>query len=206
MSAIVTDHASGRGATPAAIPLGGSPADLAPLVAAARQGGTAAAPAFAEIHRRFVRVVHGSALARVGPDDAEDVTQEVFVRVHRSLTSLRDPAAFPAWICLVARRAAEDHARSVRRRPKTAPLDAAVATPAPPHRPDDGDSEFREHVLRCLAKLPDAYRETLTLRLAEDLSGPEIAARTGLTPDSVRVNLCRGMAMLRPMLREEGRP
>ena len=45
--------------------------------------------------------------------------------------------------------------------------------------------------------MPEAYSETLTLRLVEGMTGPEIAARTGLTPASVRVNLHRGMKLLR---------
>jgi RNA polymerase sigma-70 factor (ECF subfamily) len=173
--------------------------DVAPVVAAA-QGG--APGAFDEIHRRFARVVHGIALAHVGPSDADDVTQEVFARVHRTLGSLRDPAAFPAWICRVARNAARDHLRSARRRPASAPLPADRA--APPAAA--GDEELRALALRCLARLPEAYRETLFLCFVEGLSGPEIAERTGMTGDSVRVNLCRGMAMLRPLLREEGWP
>jgi RNA polymerase sigma-70 factor (ECF subfamily) len=48
--------------------------------------------------------------------------------------------------------------------------------------------------------LPEAYRETLLMRLVEGLTGPEIALRTGLTPDSVRVNLHRGMKLLRERL------
>ena len=48
--------------------------------------------------------------------------------------------------------------------------------------------------------LPEAYRDTLVLRLVEGMTGPEIARRTGLTPDSVRVNLCRGMKLLRQAL------
>lgn len=176
-----------------------SAADLAPLVASAQAGG---GDAFAEIHRRFARVVHGIALAHVAPDDAEDVTQDVFVRVHRTLASLRDPATFPAWICRVARNIAIDHARRVRRRPPESALaDGHVAPTAA-----RGDVELRERLLACLARLPEAYRETLFLRLAEALTGPEIAQRTGLTPESVRVNLCRGMAMLRPLLREEDVP
>ena len=54
--------------------------------------------------------------------------------------------------------------------------------------------------------LPEAYRETLVLRLCEGLDGPEIAARTGLTHGSVRVNLTRGMALLRPLLAARGLP
>jgi RNA polymerase sigma-70 factor (ECF subfamily) len=54
--------------------------------------------------------------------------------------------------------------------------------------------------LQVIRSLPDAYRETLVLRLVEGLTGPEIAARTGLTPASVRVNLHRGMKLLREKL------
>jgi len=55
-------------------------------------------------------------------------------------------------------------------------------------------------VLEIIRNLPAAYRETLVLRLVEGLTGPEISERTGLTPASVRVNLHRGMTMLREKL------
>ena len=51
--------------------------------------------------------------------------------------------------------------------------------------------------LQAIRRLPEAYRETLILRLVEGMSGPEIAVLTGLTPQSVRVNLHRGMVKLR---------
>jgi RNA polymerase sigma-70 factor (ECF subfamily) len=57
-----------------------------------------------------------------------------------------------------------------------------------------------------LRSLPEAYRETLTMRLVEGLTGPEIAEATGLTAGSVRVNLCRGMELLRELLKQEGWP
>ena len=66
--------------------------------------------------------------------------------------------------------------------------------------------ELAERVLACIRALPESYRETLVLRLVGGLSGPEIAARTGLTHGSVRVNLTRGMALLRPLLTEAGLP
>jgi RNA polymerase sigma-70 factor (ECF subfamily) len=55
-------------------------------------------------------------------------------------------------------------------------------------------------VLAIIQRLPESYREPLVLRLVEGMTGPEIAARTGLAPDSVRVNLCRGMKLLRDQL------
>ncbi len=61
-------------------------------------------------------------------------------------------------------------------------------------------------MLACVRQLPETYSETLVLRLVEGLSGPEIADRTGMTHGSVRVNLTRGMAMLRPILAEAGLP
>ena len=59
-------------------------------------------------------------------------------------------------------------------------------------------------VLDLIRHLPEAYREPLILRLVEGMTGPEIARQTGLTPDSVRVNLCRGMKMLRQLLEGTG--
>jgi RNA polymerase sigma-70 factor (ECF subfamily) len=55
-------------------------------------------------------------------------------------------------------------------------------------------------VLKVIQGLPEAYRETLVLRLVEGMTGPEIAERTGLSSGSVRVNLHRGMELLREAL------
>jgi RNA polymerase sigma-70 factor (ECF subfamily) len=180
-------------------PLRLAPADdLTPLLEAARAGDEVA---FNEIYSRFARVVHGILVARSGPDEAEDLAQEVFALVHRGLTGVRDGLALPAWICTVARNVATDALRRRARAPKPAEL---VDVPAADR--GSGERELRERVLARIRELPDAYRETLVLRLVEGLAGPEIAERTGLTPGSVRVNLTRGMAMLRPLLAQEGWP
>ena len=55
-------------------------------------------------------------------------------------------------------------------------------------------------VLAALRALPDVYRETLVMRLVEGMTGPEIAEHTGLAHGSVRVNLHRGMKLLREQL------
>lgn len=59
-------------------------------------------------------------------------------------------------------------------------------------------------MLSAITDLPEAYRETLAMRLVEGMSGPEIAAVTGLTQRSVRVNLHRGMHLLRARFEEGG--
>ena len=62
-----------------------------------------------------------------------------------------------------------------------------------------------DEILDVIRNLPEAYRETLVLRLVEGMTGPEIALRTGLTAASVRVNLHRGMKLLREKLGLEER-
>ena len=174
------------------------PAPTTALLFAAARGGDRGA--FAELYRRFAGVVHGIALARVGPADADDVAQETFLVMHRRLSSVREAEAFPGWLCAVARRAATDRLR-LRRRHAHDPLPDAPSGSAPVA---DTDAALRRRVLQTIQGLPEAYREPLILRLVEGLTGPDIAARTGRTPGSVRVNLHRGMALLRPRLEQDG--
>jgi RNA polymerase sigma-70 factor (ECF subfamily) len=149
--------------------------------------------AFGELYVRYARMVHGILLARVPPGDAEDLVQEVFMSAMRQLRGLRTAAAFRGWLGAIARNRAIDYFRGARH---NEPLDEVVERQ---HgiRPA-GEDAFE--VLDLIRTLPEAYRETLILRLVEGMTGPEIAERTGLTADSVRVNLCRGMKMLRELL------
>jgi RNA polymerase sigma-70 factor, ECF subfamily len=111
------------------------------------------------------------------------------VRALRTLDTVRDPAAFAPWLATIARNRAMDRHRA--QHPTADAPEAAGAAGA--------EVEARA-ILREIQQLPEAYRETLILRLVEGMTGPEIAARTGLTPDSVRVNLHRGMKKLRERL------
>lgn len=158
---------------------------------------------FADVHRDFARLVHGIAVAVVGPGDAEDAAQDAFLAIHRGLEGVRDREALPAWLSRVARNACLDFVRRQRRRP---PIEGSDVEQIPAERPASGGGELARRVLDLVRSLPEAYRETLVLRLVEGLDGPEIAELTGMTPGSVRVNLCRGMAMLRPLLEKEGWP
>ena len=163
---------------------------IAALVGAARAGEGAALEG---LYRRFAPVVHGILLARLQPADADDLAQDVFETALRRLHELREDAAFPGWIVSIARHAAQGAAR--RRVPLTGVALEEVA--------DGASVEQRveaQRSLEAIRRLPEAYRETLLLRLVEGLTGPEIAERTGLAPGSVRVNLHRGMALLRAEL------
>jgi RNA polymerase sigma-70 factor (ECF subfamily) len=184
--------ADGTTAIPAAHPerfAAGHAADDGRLVRAARDGDRGA---FASLYERYARLVHGLLLARVGPEHADDLVQDVFLTAWRRLDDLRDPAAFGGWVMAMTRNRAADFHRRVTEF-VALPDDVAVA----------GDAAARTEAraaLEAIRALPQAYRETLVLRLVEGLSGPEIAMRTGLTPASVRVNLHRGMKLLREKL------
>ena len=159
----------------------------ADLVVAARRGDRTA---FGSLYERFQPMVHGILLARVPRADAEDLVQEVFLQAMRRLGSLRSASTFGPWLAAIARNRARDHWR---RGEDTVELPEEI--PGAPH--PEGSALT---VLAAIRRLPDAYRETLVLRLVEGMTGPEIAERTGLTPGSVRVNLHRGMEKLREAL------
>jgi RNA polymerase sigma-70 factor, ECF subfamily len=145
--------------------------------------------AFGVLYVRYARMVHGILLARVPPADAEDLVQDVFLSAMKRLRELRTAAAFRGWLAAIARNRAMDYFRAGRREE---PLDA--------HRePSATGTQEAFVILDLIRGLPEAYRETMIMRLVEGMTGPEIAGRTGLTPESVRVNLCRGMKMLREL-------
>lgn len=170
-------------------------------VLAAQRGDRAA---WAALYAGFARTVHAIALAHVGSQGADDVTQEVFCAVFASLSSLREPAAFPGFLCAAARNEARDHLRRRRRAPMVVGTDDLTAAGSPVVTAEQ--HELAERVLATIRALPEAYHETLVLRLVGGLSGQEIAERTGMTHGSVRVNLTRGMQLLRPKLAEAGLP
>ncbi len=159
---------------------------LVDLVVAARRGDRVA---FAELYQRFSRAVHGVVLARVAYRDAADIVQDVFALALARLPQLAEAAAFPGWLLAIARNRATDHLRGGR------PTEELVDVPGPTSRA----SEVAQ-VLAALRELPEAYQETMILRLVEGMTGPEIAEQTGLSPGSVRVNLHRGMKLLRERL------
>jgi len=149
--------------------------------------------AFGELYLRHARMVHGILVARVPPQAAEDLLHDVFVSALERLGGLRSARAFRGWLIAIARNRAVDYFRE---NGACEPLEAIEERRAGGSAP--GAEPF--WILDRIRSLPEAYRETLILRLVEGLTGPEIARQTGLAPDSVRVNLCRGMKMLRRLL------
>jgi RNA polymerase sigma-70 factor (ECF subfamily) len=145
---------------------------------------------FGRLYDRYAPLVHGILLARVPRAEVDDLVQDIFLHAFKKLHMLRDAAAFGPWVAMIARNRAVDFHRRSR---------ATVEITDDIRDGNTSDSRAAE-ILEMIRSLPEAYRETLVLRLVEGMTGPEIAARTGLTPASVRVNLHRGMKLLREKL------
>lgn len=150
--------------------------------------------AFGMLYERYARAIHGILLAHASYCDAEDLMQDVFTVALVRLPELRKAGAFAGWLASIAR----NRAREFHRKRKWKADGELERLEACEIRPEALD------VLAAIRRLPECYAETLTLRFVEGMTGPEIAARTGLTSDSVRVNLCRGMKMLRELLSVPG--
>jgi len=146
--------------------------------------------AFDELYSVFAPMVHGIVLSRVPWEDADDISQEVFIAAYKNLGSLRDTNAVGPWLAKIARNFS---AGMFRGRRQDAELTDEISDR---RRPANEANE----ILAVMQRMPVTYKETLVLRLVEGLTGPEIAEQTGMTPESVRVNLHRGMKMLRKEL------
>ena len=165
------------------------------LVRASQQGDT---DAFGQLYQRYARMVHGVLLSRVHATDVEDLVKDVFLRALPRLRALREASRFGGWLAAIARNMAIDFHRRAQTRAESHDATAEPDEQAAPGRASD--TREAAEILECIRSLPEAYRETLILRLVEGMSGPEIADRTGLLPGSVRVNLHRGMQQLREKL------
>jgi RNA polymerase sigma-70 factor (ECF subfamily) len=142
---------------------------------------------FGRLYELYAPLVHGVLLARVPRDEVDDLVQDIFLHALRKLHTLRNPTAFGPWIAMIARNRAMDFHRASR---ETVEVEENTAVAKQ-------SSRTAHEVLDFIRQLPEAYRETLVLRFVEGMTGPEISVRTGLTPASVRVNLHRGVKLLR---------
>lgn len=134
-------------------------------------------------------------------DLAEDLTQDVFLRLARAARTLRPDTQLRAWLFTVAHNLLVSHARAQK---VTAALASELADQPAAHRPSpfeavaDGATQLR--VEQALARLPLAYREVILLVAIEGLPAAEAGLALGLSPEAVRQRLSRARAMLTPAL------
>lgn len=169
-------------------------------------GPEAAVPGLADTEAVW-REFRARLLAFVGrrvsdPHAAEDIVQEVLLRMHRQVSSLEHPAALSAWIYQIARNAVIDHFRSAATR-RELPAGSAVGEDlALPPEPET--SELRSELAGCLApllaRLAAADREALMLTDFEGLTQAAAAARLGLSASGMKSRVQRARARLRKQL------
>lgn len=149
-------------------------------------------------------------IARRVADEAEidDIVQEVFLRVHRRLDSLKDPQKIVSWIYQITRHTIIDHYRSIRRRREIpAGLAGDVADRVPVSLPrTDEPGRLRTELAACLRPMLDRlskdYRDAVTLVELEGLTQQAAAARIGLSLSAIKSRVQRGRQQLKRMLNE----
>ena len=146
---------------------------------------------FAEKLGQFIR-------SRVSdPATAEDIWQDVFVKIQKRLGQLQDPAKLEGWIYLIARNAIIDHYRTRKETvevPETPPVEPAA---------NDGEiEELKASFRRMIYSLPDPYREAVVLTELEGLTQQELATRLRISLSGAKSRVQRGRAQLKQMLDE----
>lgn len=160
--------------------------------------------AFTELVRAWHEPVRAYVRRMLGPGDADDVTQEVWLAVLRGLPKLREPARFTPWLFTVARRAVTNRLRD-----QYAEAGAAEAVEAAdPAEPDAGDIGAavldRAEVVAGLAAVPVRERELLILFYLQDLSLETCAEIFAIPVGTVKSRLARGRRIVRGELLQKG--
>jgi RNA polymerase sigma-70 factor (ECF subfamily) len=133
------------------------------------------------------------------PADVEDILQNVMLRMHRSVSSLRDDQRFGAWLYQVTRSAIADHRRAAQRHP------AAAANPVEPTPEADDRDELRAeqqlaaNVAQFIAMLPSRYREALTLTELQGMTQRDAADMLGVSLSGMKSRVQRGRVRLREL-------
>jgi RNA polymerase sigma-70 factor (ECF subfamily) len=151
--------------------------------------------AFSKLVERHRRTIYALALHRgFQAAEAEDVTQDVFVKAYANLRSLSDPEGFARWLYGIAGHVAADSARTRKRRSVETALEHAPEPVA--IQPEVSDSDEKAEVMRAVAQLPEVQKLVITLRYLEGLSPKEIALRLNLPRGTVRSHLHHALGTL----------
>ncbi len=156
------------------------------------------------------RDLHGPLLAFIGrrvsdPDTAEDILQDIMLRIHRHSSERTQPESITAWLYGVARNAIIDHYRraAVRReRPAGTYADLHQAEEPPDADPDQQRRELAACLTPLLARLPVIYRDALQLTDVDGLTQVEAAARVGLSVSGMKTRVQRGRHQLKTLLEQ----
>ncbi len=170
--------------------------------------------AWEQIVRQHWRKVFNVAYKFVGRhDEAEDLTQDIFLKIFKALKTFDRRANFQTWIISISRNLCIDHYRSVRKERQTIAknVDSNDLQPASPERGPYAQAEhqdLRAQLRQALETLPITLRTAVVLRDLQELSYQEIADRLGLPEGTVKSRINRGRIELAHQLRrlQENQP
>jgi RNA polymerase sigma-70 factor (ECF subfamily) len=165
--------------------------------------------AFAELVRRYRQPVFRLAVSILGQGfapDAEDVAQDVMLRVHHALSTFRGEAKLGSWIYRIAFHQALNVKARTRYRAPHLSDQALATTPSQERGPHDRLQEERRRraVLECVAELPEVYQSALRLHYWLGASMSEIAEMLDTPENTVKSYLHRARRLLHAMLTERG--
>ena len=129
--------------------------------------------------------------------DVDDLVQEVFLRMQRSLGGLRDEERYGAWVYTIARSAIADHYRAAARHPPGGASVAADPDVSITEEEGAAERELAAHVAVFIAMLPSPYREALTLTEMEGLTQKDAAAMLGISLSGMKSRVQRARQQLR---------
>ncbi|WP_282939839.1 RNA polymerase sigma factor [Paenibacillus sp. RC67] len=173
------------------------------LVEQIRQGDEEAYRFLIERHKNYIyTLVYRLVEHR---ETAEDLTQEIFIKLYRSLVHFRGDAKFTTWVYRLSVNLVTDYRRSQRRRPYEAILDKVKNWFG--NRQEEPEAaalqkEEQQTILKLLSELPDKYRLILYLYHYKQLSYQEIAEATQLPLKTIETRLYRGKALLKQKWQE----
>ena len=170
-------------------------ADDAQLIAACRRG---EARAMEMLYHQYKRRVFGMAHRIVGSNDAEEVAQEVFVRVYRGLAAFRGDSALSTWIYRLTVNAALSYLARRGRRQEIPGDDSLSEVAAPPVA--ERDPGLAARIETALAQLPAGYRAILVLHDVEGLSHEECAEILECRVGTCKSQLHKARARMREIL------
>jgi RNA polymerase sigma-70 factor (ECF subfamily) len=154
-----------------------------------------------EFHERLLAFVRRRV---AGDQDAEDILQDVFVRIHKNLQQLKDTASTRAWLYQIARNSIVDHHRARARAANVAAK--AVETlhtnerAEETERAPDPSAELAQCMRPLVDQLPEPYGEAIRLTELGDLTQKEAAQRLGLSVPGMKARVQRGRRQLRDLL------
>lgn len=181
----------------------GRPLDETELIARARNGNL---DAFTELVRAHQRMALRVAMLIVGDNsEAEDVTQEAFIKAHRNLHRFTDGRPFQPWLLAIVRNQARNRRRGAGRRARwevEVANDPVSGNAAPSPEAAVVADEERRRLLSAVARLPDRYRMVVGCRYLLEMSEVDTATVLGIPAGTVKSRTARGLDRLRALLSE----